>query len=101
MFLSIHVQLILCVHVPVDPEDDFTFSASDEEDDTQLARAIADDMGYVPYYIHVWYSTLRSTTYFIKIYLTDHCCKIKPRKEVFHMSVDIQLRGLMAPCRTV
>lgn len=30
----------------VDPEDDFTFSASDEEDDTQLARAIADDMGY-------------------------------------------------------
>ncbi|CAB3998387.1 misshapen-like kinase 1 isoform X7 [Paramuricea clavata] len=29
----------------IDPEDDFTFSASDEEDDTQLARAIADDMG--------------------------------------------------------
>jgi hypothetical protein len=35
------------IFIAVDPEDDFTFSASDEEDDTQLARAIADDMGYV------------------------------------------------------
>jgi hypothetical protein len=34
------------IFIAVDPEDDFTFSASDEEDDTQLARAIADDMGY-------------------------------------------------------
>lgn len=37
------IYVYICI--AVDPEDDFTFSASDEEDDTQLARAIADDMG--------------------------------------------------------
>ena len=37
------ISMFVCFSV--DPEDDFTFSASDEEDETQLARAIADDMG--------------------------------------------------------
>lgn len=50
--------IVLCIRlcIVVDPEDDFTFSASDEEDETQLARAIADDMGYFTKHILIRYN---------------------------------------------